>query len=212
MKAALAELPKIEVARAKSRDKSRRERPARASSTDPEARVMRMPDGGYRPAYNVQLATDTESRAIVGVDVTNAGRDANEAAPMREQIKQRTGCVMSDHLMDGDFVSLEGVEAAEKQGVNTYAPPPEARKGGDPYSRRKGDSDEVAAWRQRMSTAEAQEIYKQRCSTSETVNADLKQHRGLRSVNVRGQPKVRCIALWVAMAYNIMHFAEALLA
>ncbi|MHC4107213.1 MAG: IS1182 family transposase [Planctomycetota bacterium] len=212
LKAALAELPKIEVARAKSRDKSRRERPARASSTDPEARVMRMPDGGYRPAYNVQLATDTESRAIVGVDVTNAGRDANEAAPMREQIKQRTGCVMSDHLMDGDFVSLEGVEEAEKQGVNTYAPPPEARKGGDAYSRRKGDSDEVAAWRQRMSTAEAQEIYKQRCSTSETVNADLKQHRGLRSVNVRGQPKVRCIALWVAMAYNIMHFAEALLA
>ncbi len=208
---ALAELPKIEAGRARSHDKSRQKRAPRVSSTDPEARVMRMPDGGYRPAYNVQVATDTESRAIVGVDVTNAGRDGNEAGPMREQIKQRTGRVMDDHLMDGDFVTLEAVEEAEKQGVNMYAPPPHRRDGGDPYARREGDSDNVAAWRQRMSTREAQEIYKQRCSTSETVNADFKAHRGLTLVNVRGQPKVRCIALWVALAYNIMHFTEVLL-
>ncbi len=211
LEAALGELPKIEAARARSHGKSRQKRAPRVSSTDPEARVMRMPDGGYRPAYNVQVAIDTESRAIVGVDVTNAGRDANEAGPMRQQIKQRTGRVMDDHITDGDFVTLEAVEEAEKQGVKLYAPPAQRRDGGDPYARREGDSDNVAAWRQRMSTPQAKEIYKQRCSTSETVNADFKAHRGLRSVNVRGQPKVRCIALWVALVYNIMHFTEVLL-
>jgi hypothetical protein len=28
---------------------------------------------------------------------------------------------------------------------------------------------------------------------------------------VRGIPKVRCVAVWCALAYNAMHFAKALL-
>ncbi len=211
LEAALAELPKIKATKATYRNKNRQEKPPRVSITDPEARVMRMPDGGYRPAYNVQLATDTESRAIVGVDATNAGSDGNQATPMREQIQRRTGLKEQEYLMDGDYVGLDSIEAAEKEGVEVYAPPPEPKKGDDPYARRKTDSDEIAAWRQRMATDEAQKVYRIRCATSETVNADLRTYRGLGPLMVRGLPKVRCIVLWSALAYNLMHFSEVLL-
>ncbi|MGV2830985.1 hypothetical protein [Myxosarcina sp. GI1(2024)] len=64
--AALKELPQAR----KAKPKNKQDR-ARVSIIDAEARVMKMPDGGFRPAYNFQLAVDTGSRVIVGVDVTN---------------------------------------------------------------------------------------------------------------------------------------------
>ena len=64
---------------------------ARVSTTDPQARVMKMPDGGFRPAYNVELATDSTKGIIVGVGVTSEGTDAGQAAPMEEQVVKRTG-------------------------------------------------------------------------------------------------------------------------
>ena len=48
---------------------------ARASSTDADASVMKMADGGYRPAVNTQLASDCDSQVIVGVEVSTAGSD-----------------------------------------------------------------------------------------------------------------------------------------
>ena len=54
IRAALAQLP--EVAAAKKRNGGKAEE-ARASTTDAEARVMKMGDGGFRPAFNVQFAT-----------------------------------------------------------------------------------------------------------------------------------------------------------
>ena len=55
--------------------KKPREKEPRASTTDAQARVMKMADGGFRPAYNVQFATDTKSTAIAGVSVDNIGSD-----------------------------------------------------------------------------------------------------------------------------------------
>ncbi len=211
LEAALAQLPKIQASKAKQKNKPSKHRPPRVSSTDPEARVMRMSDGGYRPAYNVQLATDTASRAIVGVDVTNIGSDAKESVPMRRQVQQRTGLKVQQHLMDGGFVALQSIEQAQQDGVKVYGPPPVPKKAATAYTRRTSDSEAIAAWRQRMSTVQGQRIYRTRCSTSETVNADLKTHRGLRAFNVRGLGKVRCIALWSALAYNLMHFAPVLI-
>ena len=78
VEAALAELPAVAAAKARTaskRKKGERPKEARVSTTDPEARVMKMSDGGYRPGYNVQFATDHESDVIVGVSVTNAGSD-----------------------------------------------------------------------------------------------------------------------------------------
>ena len=214
MNRALEELAKVEEAKAQQKAKPTKTNPPRASLTDPEARFMRMPDGGNRPAYNVQLAVDTASRAIVGVDVTNAGSDAGLAEPMREQVEGRTEATVKEQLIDGGYVRLDDLDraAAADPAVALYMPVPKPRKeGADPHQPKKTDSDAVAEWRRRMGTPEAKGIYKERASTIETVNAELKTERGLKSFRVRGVPKVRCVALWCVLAYNVMHFGWQLM-
>jgi hypothetical protein len=209
LEAALVELPKIAEAKAAQKAKPSKDRPARASSTDAEARVMKMGNGGFNPAYNVQLATDPVSRAIVGVSVSNAGSDAALSEPMREQVERRTGGTVEEHLMDGGFVTLAGIDRAAAAGVTVYAPPPTPKKAGSPYEVRDTDSPAVAAWRQRMATDAAKTIYKQRAATAETVNGDVRVHRGLSRFVVRGLRKVTCVTMWSVLAYNLMQFAAA---
>jgi transposase len=113
---------------------------ARASTTDPEARTMKFPDGGYRPGYNVQFSTDTASGIIVGVDVTNHGTDSEELPPMLEQLKERYDRQPEEALVDGGFASQETIEKADAQGCVVYAPLKEKEKqlaaGKDPYARK----------------------------------------------------------------------------
>jgi transposase len=222
VEAAMGRLPALEAKQAelakKVSEKDKRAgklKEPRASTTDPESRVMKMPDGGFRPAVNVQLAVDTASRAVVGVGVVNEGVDAGQLGPMREQVEARTGLKVHEHLADGGFLSFEDVERAAEQGVTLYCPPKPPRnkeKRGSEYEPRPTDSEAVKAWRARMGSDEGKEIYKGRAATSETVNADLKSYRGLVQLTVRGLAKARCVALWCALAYNLMHFAPALLA
>lgn len=187
---AMDELAKVSAAKAKQKQKPSKDRPAKASTTDPEARMQKMPDGGFRPAYNIQLAQDPVSRAIVGVAVAADGSDKDQAEPMRQQVQQRTGTKVQDHLIDGGYLTLEGVDEATAQGVRLYVPVPEPRRQGqDRFAARPGDSQAVKQWRQRMSTPQAQAIYRQRASTCETVNADLKTHRNLGRLLVRGSAK-----------------------
>jgi transposase len=190
-------------------------RQPRASSTDPEARVMKMGDGGFRPAVNVQLAVDTDSRAVVGVGVTSEGSDNNNlSGPMRRQVEGRTGQKVGEHLMDGGYLKLEDVRQAAQDGVDLYVPPKPPRNPdlrGSEYEPRPTDTPELAAWRARMGSREGKAVYKLRASTVETANADLKTRRGLVQLTVRGLSKARCVALWSALAYNVMHFAAALL-
>ena len=209
---ALAALEEVKKVKARARNNNR-DNPssARASTTDSEAHLMMMPDGGFRPAYNVQVATDTVSRALVEVDVTPVGSDKAQSEPMRERVQERTGTSVKEHLMDGGFVKLEQIQRAEQVGVKVYAPPQQSRKDLDPYRVQDTDSVEIAAWRTRMSTEEAKAIYKERASTRETVNADLRTYRGVRPFLVRGLRKVQCVALWSALAYNLMHFGKLLL-
>jgi len=209
---ALAALEQVKKVKARARKNDRdKPSPARASTSDSEAHLMMMPDGGFRPAYNVQVATDTASRAIVEVDVTPIGSDKAQSEPMRQRVQERTGVSVEEHLMDGGFVKREQIQRAEEAGVKVYAPPQQSRKDLDPYRVQDTDSVEIAAWRTRMATEEAKTIYKERASTSETVNADLRTYRGLRPFPVRGLRKVRCVVLWSALAYNLMHFGKLLL-
>jgi hypothetical protein len=210
---ALKEMSKLEAIKSKQRaDKPTSQEAPRASTTDPEARRMRMSNGGFNPAYNVQLAVDPQSRAIVGVEVTNHGTDHGEDQPLRQQVEQRTGQKVQEHLMDGGYVVREAIQAADKEGVSIYAPLPATGKGGSVCIHNPQDAPAVAAWRQRMQTPQGRVAYKQRAATSETVNADLKAYRGLASLAVRGLKKVRCVALWSVLAYNVMHFAQYLMA
>jgi transposase len=91
-------------------------------------------------------------------------------------------------------------------GSTVYAPVKDEekkrRKGEDPYAPRPGDSAAVAAWRRRMGTAEAKEIYKDRAATAECVNA-IARNRNLRFIRVHGVMKARAIALWYVLAHNL---------
>jgi transposase len=179
---------------------------ARASTTDPEARVMKMADGGYRPAYNVQLATDTASQIITGVEVTNSGGDQGQMAPMVEQHQQRYGRTPDEMLVDGGFVKKDDITAvsAPQGTTKVYAPVQVSKtEKRDPHTPRPDDSPAVAEWRQRMATDEAKEIYKERASTAECVNAQAR-NRDLYQVRVRGGPKVRAVALWYVLAHNLV--------
>jgi transposase len=208
---ALEELAAVERAKALQKDKPTKTNPPRASTTDPETRFMRMPDGGRRPAFNVQLAVDAGSRAIVGVAVTNAGSDAGLSEPMRAEVEERTGEVVKEHLIDGGYVRLEDVDASAATGTTLFMPVPKPRKPGtDPHRPKKIDSDAVADWRVRMGTPEAKEIYKERASTIETVNGELKTQRGLDRFRVRGLTKALSVVLWSVLAYNIVHLRAVL--
>jgi len=192
-----------------------RSKELRVSTTDPEARVMKMANGGFNPAVNVQLATDTESRAIVGVEVSNEGYDAaGLSEPMRKQVEERTGKKVEEQLLDGGYLVMEDIEHAHEHKVKLLVPPKPARKPenrGRELEVKPGDSEAVRDWKTRMGSAEGKEIYKLRGATSETVNADLRTYRGLTQILVRGLSKNRCVALWCALAYNVMHFGTKLL-
>lgn len=210
---ALKELPKVQAVKDRNRrsDRNRRRKQrqteARVSTTDPEARVMKMGDGGWRPAYNVQLATDTDSRFIVGVRVTNEACDQGQLEPMLDHLEQRTGTLPAEYLADGGFVKKEAIDEAAARGVCVYAPVPTSRVSGiNPHKRKKGDSLAIADWRERMDMEPSKEIYKLRAATAETVNADLRCWRGLDRLNIRGLTKVGCATLWAALTYNILRW------
>jgi len=213
---ALAQLPGLEqkkLQRKVAKDKAPDLSQLRVSTTDPQARVMRMSDGGYRPAVNVQLACDPESRAIVGVEVSSEGADAGQSEPLRRQVERRTGQTVKEQLLDGGYLNLEEIERAEQEQVTLYVPakvPKNPAKRKHPYEPRKGDRPAIRAWRQRMGSEAGRAIYKLRAATIETINADLKCYRGLQQLTVRGLDKVRCVVLWSALAYNLLHFGLAL--
>jgi transposase len=199
VRAALEQLPRIaEGKKPKDRDK------ARASTTDAEARVMKMGDGGFRPAFNVQLATATDSQIITGVEVTNSGGDQGQLAPMIEQHQERYEQVPDEALVDGGFVKKEDIEKVERDGTTVYAPVQKSKDPQrDPHTPREDDSPEVAAWRQRMATDEAKMIYRQRAATAECVNAHAR-NRGLQRFLVRGVRKVKAVVLLYVLVHNLM--------
>jgi len=200
LRQALERLPELE-AKKKAGEKDK----ARASGTDPEATVMKMADGGYRPAYNVQYSADTATLVIAAVAVTTSGSDAGRITPLDDQIRDRHGVYPQEALADGGFVSLEDIEAAQAspRGTRVYAPVPQPK---DPKRDRHaplpGDGEQVREWRARMGTEEAKAVYRQRASAVECVNAQAR-NRGLIRLLVRGLRKVTAVALWFAIAHNL---------
>ena len=187
----------------------------RASTTDPEARVMKpalersegMPDGGFRPACNAQLATDRASGVIIGVAVTTEGNDAGQAVPMEEQVAQRAGQHPEAYLMDGGFATREAITTLEDRGVSVYTPVrlPRHKPEEERHQARYGDSPQVAVWRERMATEEAKAIYRERGATAEWANAQVRLHE-LCQFTVRGVAKVTTVLLLVAIAHDLLRW------
>jgi transposase len=181
----------------------------RASTTDPDARVMKMGDGGFRPAYNVQLATAGSpmggALTIVGVRVTNEGVDAGALSPMLDDIARRTGALPSVLLADAGHADHASIRAAAERGVVALIPVPDREHG----SKAKVEP-EIVAWRERMQTDEAKQAMRARASLCELPNAHLKTRLGLGHLLVRGLSKVTCVVLLTALAANILAHVTAL--
>ena len=211
---ALEHLADVEAQHDRAQDSAAHRRTARASTTDPEARVMKMADGGFRPAFNPQFAADTASQIIVGVDVTNLGSDLARLPPMIDQLRRRYGRPPAEVLADGNFAGHEALDTLAAAGCVVYVPVPQPRKSKhpeavprDPHAPRPKDSPAVGAWRQRMGTATAQRIYKLRAATAECINA-IARNRGLQQFRVRGLERVRAVVLWFALAHNLLRAVE----
>lgn len=210
---AIAQLPAAKAAKERqertlAKPKRGKVTEPRVSTTDPEARVMHMPDGGFRPAVNTQFATDVGSQVIVGLGVSNRGSDQGEALPMETQVHERTAQHPGAYLMDGGFVKRDDITALEQRQVTVYAPlrqPRTTTSGRTATDPRPDDSPEVIAWRERMGTDEAKEVYKHRAATAECVNA-LARLRGLQQFRVRGLDKALCVLLLTAIAHNVLRW------
>lgn len=176
----------------------------RVSTTDAEARVMKMPDGGFRPAFNLGFASDPRSTMIAAVTLTNTGSDKGQLRPMSEWLAEAYGQRPGEHLADGGFAKLADIEALAAAGVVVFAPVPKPRDPArDPHAPRDGDGPGVAAWRERMGSEAAKAIYKERAATAECVNAQCR-NRGLLRFLVRGLEKAKAVGLWHALAHNMI--------
>ena len=173
---------------------------------------MKMPDGGFRPAFNLGNARDPRSTMVAAVTLDNSGSDKGQLWPMGERLAEAYGQRPGEHLADGGFAKLADIEALAAAGVAVFAPVPKPRDSArDPHAPRDGDGLGVAAWRRRMGSEAAKAIYKERAATAECVNAQCRNRGLLRSL-VRGLKKAKAVGLWHALAHNMICAARLLAA
>jgi len=183
---------------------------SRASTTDPDARMMLTAHSGFRPAYNLLVSATTGTQVILGVAVSERRNDTGIAQPMMADLEDRYGRTPKRLLIDtkaatrGDIVAL----ARHPSGaITVYTPPPSDKERATAQSirkrnwRRRREPTALQDWRARMAGPEGQRIYDRRRHI-ETVNAQLKNH-GLRRFILRGIKRVRCEALLQAIAHNL---------
>lgn len=176
----------------------------RVSTTDPEARVMKMADGGFRPAFNAQLAVDVQTQLIASVDVVDSGSDMRQMAPMHASVQERYGLTPDHWLADGGFTKLQAIEEVTARGTQPVLPPPRSRNPDiDPLAPKDDDSAELVAWRSMMASDWGTALYVWRGASVECANAQLRR-RGLTQFNVRGKLKAKAVLLWHALAHNLM--------
>jgi Transposase DDE domain len=205
VKAALDRMSELEAERARREKTNKaevsRQKEPRASTTDAEARTMKLADGGFRPAYNMQIVSAPTGQVIVAVGIDTTGSDRGLARPALEQL-DAAGTRPSDYLVDGGFSKNEDIEWAHESGVKLWCPPAHSKHGTDPYAPRRDDKPGVADWRRRMASEPGKALYKQR-SQAECPNAWARR-MGLARLSVRGKAKARAVLLWFALAHNML--------
>jgi transposase len=207
----LDQLKAEKTERTKTHGKQEAEKSApRVSLTDPEARWMRFADGGFKPGYNIQIAA-TGTGVVLSVMATDRRNDAGLAVPMVDDLERRYGRVPKRLLVDTNYATAEDIIALasrEQGAIEVYAPPPEDRDDVKPETLKRRAAERAKEpqvlkdWRQRMDTGEGQTIYRRR-KFIELVNAHIK-NRGFDRLNLRGLVKAKILALWQALAHNIL--------
>jgi transposase len=213
--AAQQALAEIEAQRAAEAKAQRRKAPAnkrepRASTTDAQARIIKMPCGGFRPGFNVHVKTEVESGLVIGVSVDNNASDRGRLGAAAAEIEQRYGTRPPRMLADSGFDSKTDIAALhrpENGAIEVFCPLPCDRTGKVRPPRPK-DGPDVLAWHRRMHSAEGKALYGRRFAT-ERPHADMR-NRGLTRVLVRGFEKVKAVVLWHVHAYNFLTISRLL--
>jgi transposase len=206
---ALDKLAEIEAHRARrgranrnNKKKDAKPQEPRASTTDADARVMKMADGGFRPAYNCQIASAAGGQIVIAAAAKAVGSDRGLMRPMLNAVKERYDRWPKRHLVDGGFNKNEDIEWAAGNGVRVYGPPSRSKHKRDPYVVRADDGPGVAAWRARMKSPHGKGVYKRR-ARAECINARFRNWR-LYQFNVRGVEKISTVLHWFALTNNIL--------
>jgi len=207
----LAQLQAEKAKRARTHKKQESgKRAPEVSTTDPQARRMKMADGAFRPAYNLILAVAPEQQIILGVEPTDRRNDSGLATPMVEQIARRYGRRPARLLLDTNLATQDGIVALAEPlagGITVYAPPPSDKEDAKPETvrkrawKRRREPAALQQWRKRMASTAGKVVYSRR-RLIETVNGQLKNH-GLGHLALRGIDKIRCEVLLHAIAHNI---------
>jgi hypothetical protein len=173
----------------------------RVSTTDPDARVIKMPDGGFRPAYNMQVASVAGEQIVVAVDVSTSSSDRGLARPMLEKVEAIYGEVPNEHLVDGGFSKNDDIEWAHGAGIAMFCPPIINKHNTDPFAPREDDGPGISAWRERMKGEAGKATYRKR-SIHECINGRFREW-GLQQLTVRGTAKALVVLTWYALTNNI---------
>lgn len=111
--------------------------PRRVSTSDPEARVMKQPGGGYAPSYNVQIDTDAKNGVVVAVGVVQAGNDFEQLEPGVDRVEHNLKETPKAVVTDGGYVSKDTIVAMKERAIEYIAPcVDEAGKGQSSYDNR----------------------------------------------------------------------------
>jgi transposase len=198
-------------ARTHPQDEAKKKSEPKVSLSDPDAHNMRFPDGAVRPAYNAQIAVTPKEGIIVSVEMTDRRNDAGLAVPMVENIVRRYRKTPEKLLVDTHYATSADIAALAEHAagpVQVFAPTPTERDDikASSLARRKSkraqEPESVKTWRSRMGTQVGQEAYGLR-KLIERINANLKNH-GFGFIPVRGLIKAQAVALWHALANNLM--------
>ncbi len=204
----LAELVQEKAERAKTHptEEAKKGEP-KVSVSDPEARLMRLPDGAAAPAWNVQVAT--ANGFIVEIDPTDRRQDSGLAPGLVEKVAERCGGAPQRLLADITAMTRDDIVKLAEQHpeMTVYSPPPPERPNVTAKTlstrrwRRRHEPPAVMAWRARMASDEGQEVYRRRKLT-ERAHGIIKT-RGMTRFLVHGRDKVRSVCLLQALALNL---------
>ena len=198
-------------AKTHARDEAKKKSEPKVSLSDPDACCMRFPDGAIRPAYNAQIAATPKQGIIVAVAMTDRRNDAGLAVPMADDIARRYGKAPENLLVDTHYATAEDIAALRQHAagpVKVYAPLPAERDDVKAATlayrakQRAREPDTVKEWRSRMATPAGQDVYRRR-KLIERINANVKNH-GFGFIPVRGLIKAKAVALWHALANNLL--------
>ena len=163
---------------------------------------MKMADGGFRPAYNVQFASLPKSGVVLAVTCQTQGSDRGLAEPMAQRLEKTYGRRPRRHLVDGGYLSLDDIAAADAAETDFYCPLPNNKSGRDPAEPRVRDAPPIARWRAKMASEAGDTAYKRR-AVCELVHAKLR-NKGADRLYLRGREKVETWMRWFALANNIL--------